>query len=1258
MKNRSPMYPSSLRSISRLALVVSLLGANACQNQPKTPQNQEQWTELRRVAAESDQPERVTHWLLSEMLRPGGKAQSMTRARKRLDELQVKSVPASIARGIIDSTHGLSRSAADHFFEALLLARDWDDERAPLYAWYSALRAQELSPWSRDFEKRHRKQVAALLKEPGSIGFRAYSLVVDFWADDAFTNAEQNIDEKLGEKLGCVNEITLAGPFGTNNHTDMLRSFPAEEAGLWPARFEGEAGTWQRPRILKVETSGCAVVADEPVSDGIFYGQTFVNLEEERTVVLTAGGATQLWVNDHLVLERDLRAWGSWPKIATEVTLPPGRHRISWKTREAQTSLRVLNPDGRPAQLSTSADQYPGYSLVPPLVVRDKNELTPYLQPNPQIADGDELTRFVAAYLADDDGASDVAAVLFEPFVEKIETATGIALATGAIYVHGDPIYDQTQTRDLVHELQVRAVEEDPKLWYPKYQNIVWEAEQKGATTVVGELETLSKEFPQVPTIPFTLAELYEDLGWGPERDAAVLTALSRFPQEEGAIKLGIDYFEERGNFEKVDELLARLLKVNPDSELMVTRALNRKDYPAALKELKRLKARRPSRKDIDGRIEHIQIRAGSRRRTTEQLENAIEREPRDAHARLALADAQLAAGNDRALTRALIESISAGADPSPIEGAIDLIEGLTALEPYRLDGKKVIAEYEARDHHMAGTAARVLDYGAVWVNPDGSSRFLEHEIVRIQSEEAINRFTEESGHGLVLRLRVIKKDGTTLEPEEVAGKPTVTMPHLEVGDYIETERIISRWGDGIGEVYKGPGWYFREKDVAYARSEFVVIAPAEKDLILETHNGVPEPQVERQGSIVVYRYRVDDSPAAAVEPMSPPVQEFLPRVSVGWGMDFKRRIQRLSRNLISLEPVDPRIVQIAKNITKNKSNDDARVRALYHWILDSVQDGEEQDGRRVVVSRNGNRFRGFETLCRALDIPVRWALAESRLASPIKGPIDSAERPLSPLLAVTIGKKRQFLTIDDKFAPFGTVPSYLRGEKAYLLGELEAEETKVPVTGQEDGIVYEGKGTLQENGNLELDLNIVFIGSYAASLRNGLSQIPENQLANVIESRLLAQQLQGARLISHEVLDQEQLDQPLVIAVKTQVPHFATETTVGLLLSPPFMPRLSQFTTLATRVTPLLIGQETVQSLDLEIALPPGVSTQVKTTQGKSPYAEYQVKDLASENRLHLARQVITHAGRVPTAEYAQFQAFTNEADAALTGSLRLLKK
>src|SRR5690606_20522733 len=149
-------------------------------------------------------------------------------------------------------------------------------------------------------------------------------------------------------------------------------------------------------------------------------------------------------------------------------------------------------------------------------------------------------------------------------------------------------------------------------------------------TTIVGKLENLASEFPDVAAIRFTLAQLYESLDWGPEFEKTVKDLVTRFPNDEDAVTLGIDHFEAAGDTKKVDELLEHLIRLNPDSEVLVARALNQRDYQAAIKELRRLEKRRSSRKDIADRIENILITSGDKKRTFEQLKKAIEKSPED----------------------------------------------------------------------------------------------------------------------------------------------------------------------------------------------------------------------------------------------------------------------------------------------------------------------------------------------------------------------------------------------------------------------------------------------------------------------------------------------------------------------------------------------------------------------------------------------------------------------------------------------------
>src|SRR5262249_51186514 len=116
-------------------------------------------------------------------------------------------------------------------------------------------------------------------------------------------------------------------------------------------------------------------------------------------------------------------------------------------------------------------------------------------------------------------------------------------------------------------------------------------------------------------------------------------------------------------------------------------------------------------------------------------------------------------------------------------------------LDAYRLDGVQVIRAFEASGRRYAAPAIVVLDRTVSRVMPDGAQLTLTHEIVRVQSKDAIDRWAEvEVPPGAeVLTLRTHKPDGTTREPEEIAGKETVSAANVAIGDYVEWETLETR---------------------------------------------------------------------------------------------------------------------------------------------------------------------------------------------------------------------------------------------------------------------------------------------------------------------------------------------------------------------------------------------------------------------------------------------------------------------------------
>ncbi len=1245
--------------LTAFPLVLALSVVPGCHHQQTTVSKLE---ELRKAAEGSSDPKRVEQWYQAELLLAGGTAKGAEQARQRLEQLGSKSIRAHFLRGIDDSLHGRLRSAPNHFMDAAAAARESQDEpRAELFAWAAVHAAIDLKRRDPEFWKTWGGWVKRSIEEPLHLGWRARGELVDLWSREAARAGESKLEERSASAFGCVSELRLAGPFGHGAERDAVRSFPPEQAGPWPARWAAEPGIGVGPRVQETERHGCFFEAKGEPGPGIYYVETFLDLPQARELVIAVQGSLALLVDDQLVNSRDPREWGVWPRFGTQVRLEAGRHRVVARVGQAGSSIRVLSPDGRPSTLTGSTDARASYSIVPPERRPDPNVLSPFIGAGDVREPEDPLVRYAAATLAEVEGQSDVANVLVEPLLADLAHATAPALLLSARFTEHDPAFPESQTRDLVHALHEKALERDPSLWEPALALALWDAERSGPKDAVTRLEQLAARFPEVSGMLGALTRLYRQLGWSVERNHALERLEQSFGNDDEALRAGVEVHDDRGEWAKADALVQRILTIDPESEIALTRALGREDYRAAIKELERLHALRPERKDITPRIQDVLVRAGDPAQALKELAASLKKDPKDAGVRLSLADHALAQGQVNALSQAIVSSIQSGAPTTALSNALDLVEGMTELEHFRLPGAQIISEFEASGKTLPGTAARVLDYSAFWIHPDASSRMLEHEIVRIQSAEAIREFAEyDPPDGLMLHLRVIKKDGSIYEPEFVAGKPTVTLPHLEIGDYLETEVVMSLRGDDQrGQSYLGPTWFFREPQLAYHRSELVVISPESRPLTIEKRAGAPEPQVEKRDGLVIRRWRVDGSQAAPQEPFAAPGRETLPNVRVGWGGELPLMLRGVIDATFPLTPVDPRVTRVARRIVQKAAKGSAleKARLVYHFVLNNIEEGEEADGRRVVLGRHGNRWRAFIELCRCLGIPVEYAVARNRLTPDAAGPFDRASEFAEPVLFVNDGAKGQWVTVGDKYAPFGYVPAEIRGSAAYRLGTEPPQLVRVDAADSHDSFDTVGKGTLAADGSATLELEQAFTGKLAIALRNVLAQAPEAQLRTLVEGRLLGRALQGARVVSFTFEHKTDLDQPLILKSKVEVPELAQVRSASLALLPPFSPNLRGLASLPARETPMVLGDASEQRLSLRLTLPPGAKVAPLAAKRSFKDAErlVEIGDHLEGTELVLERSVRMPAGRVAVSEYPRFEAFTRGAGDALSAVVRI---
>lgn len=1275
------MRSRSIAALVRLALASALVVSLGACGAGVPKQAADPIDVMRTSATASQDGEVLGRWLLGEMLVPGGDAKRAKDARARLDKAQNKGLFGSLARAVDDEIHGHFRSAALAHLDAVDAARTSDHPDAPLVAWYSANHLLRLRSSVTGLWENGREIVLRSIDQPGHIGWRARSELAEWWSVDGLpkeaSTAGKSVLDVAADRFGCVKKARFAGPFGHHGPSDHRTHFEAERAGPWPRLFPADPRRTDRPRVLATERRGCQLRSSEAVSSGVFYAETFLDLPVDREVLIAVQGSFALFVDDTEIVTRDPKEWGIWPRFGARVRLEAGRHRILARIGSPETGIRVLAPNGAPLDVESSDDPTAPYVLRPPTVLPDPNVLEPFLAAlgvppskavprSKEVRDTDDpISRFLASWIAHIEGQDDMSSVLLEPLVKDPARATGPALSQQAVFIEKDPIFPQNDARDLVKDVRARAAAKDPDLWWPLFWLSLDEVDKLGAPEAAAKIAALADRFREVPDILKGLGQIYARAGWTVEHTRNVKETAARFPDDVDALYALLRLHDERGDVAEADKVEKRIEALKPESEVALERALERRDWGAAIKELERIGKAHKDRRDIAAKISDLLTRAGRERESLEALERAVRKDPEDASARLALADARLARGDRGALRAALVEAIQTGADTDALREAIELVEGTTELTPYRIDGKKVIAEFEASGVSMPGTAARVLDYATIWVHADGSARMLEHEIIGIQSREGIEQHAEQQvPRGLVLKLRTIKKDGSVLEPEFVEGKPTVTMPHLEEGDYIETETLYTLRGDGRGgRSFEGPRWFFREEKIPYFRSEYVVVSPKNRPLDTEVGGDVPQPIVTENGAFVVRRYRVDKSPALPEEPASAPMQEFLPNVRVGWGINLEDTVARMVDAAADETPRDPRLARIAENIVTQSGGDtdkpaarpksiDEQARRIYRWVLANVEAGRESDGRRVIIGKSGNRTEAFLYLCRLLGIDAQLGMVRDRLTAPSRGPLSEAES--FNALAIRLGTERgpRWMVVRDKFAPYGYLPSSLRGQPAIVLSTGAPRET-TPESGSRDGVTYEGTVEVRADGSATLKLEERFEGKFAILLRSALENLPDAQRDEAIETKLIGQALPGARLRSLEVKNLGDLDVPLVLAMDLEMNDFAQVREGEIVIAPPFALRLGPLATLPSRETPLYISEQSslFSTVRLKVKLPEGarLASELASASTKDGVRSATVKDRFEGDTLVFDRAIDIPAGRVQPDAYGNFQGFVREAETAL---------
>jgi hypothetical protein len=177
--------------------------------------------------------------------------------------------------------------------------------------------------------------------------------------------------------------------------------------------------------------------------------------------------------------------------------------------------------------------------------------------------------------------------------------------------------------------------------------------------------------------------------------------------------------------------------------------------------------------------------------------------------------------------------------------------------------------------------------------------------------------------------------------------------------------------------------------------------------------------------------------------------------------------------------------------------------------------------------------------------------------------------------------------------------------------------------------------------------------------LRSVFDRVAESKRSEFVETRLLANNLPGARLRDLRMENKDDLAAPLILRMKADVPQLARSLGGGrLVLKQLFSVDIAQIASLPQRQTPLLLSTASHVEVSFQIVMPPGARVPASLPRGELHDGERSiiVKDSVDGNSIRLVRVVDIPAGRVqPGPEYARFVAFTQAADQLLAREIAL---
>ncbi|MBL8951890.1 MAG: hypothetical protein JNK82_13995 [Myxococcaceae bacterium] len=1071
---------------------------------------------------------------------------------------------------------------------------------------------------------------------------------------------------------GVPTTVLLMGPFSAYHLLDFEKPTAPEQTGI-VAPTRGPYGLVE-PRELRFADGRFSLSGEPSMGDVYLLALDLESTSGGDYVLRTVSGMDHAVTLDGSVLFTR-RTWerSASTVSSTVVSLKPGRHRLMVRCSkdEAQGHLyvSVSRLDGAESGVVFSTPVGPPPAKWEPNAHSPKPD-APGLYPDaasfvaalePEV--GPPLARFIAARDAmtrDRDGAKAAVAELPEGF-----GGASLRVLTANLSMQDRSVPTKVAkgraTRDLEAALELDKAHIGALI--DTAQLALDDGRALDALELLGQARSHTKTVPAA----LLMLEARAQLALGVDAQAGItakqaLAALDGFCD---ALTLIYDLAVRRDAIAEQEQALERL-RACPNSIGREAEAARAKGHvELAVKLYEELLASDVTHLPVATSLANLYVSQRRFEPARKLLERQSKLWPRNALLLKHLADVYEHEGNsNEALTMRERALTVDGGDLVTHRTVERMRSGRELLDKHAISTEEALKAYAAAPGDEDAPGAFVLDAAAVKVYPDGSSVDRIHIIQKALDQSGIQDLAEVDvpQGAYVLKMRTLKADGRVLEAESIEGKDTVSLPGVEVGDFVEYEYLLAHATRGPAQPgFTSSSFYFQIARQPNNWSTYTVVAPKGAGMKVDAHNMVaPQPKVS--GDEEVFFHEERRVPPYIPEPSGPPSgNEWLPYVTVGAGQTGNEGVVAAYADaFIDQGQVTHEVAAFAREAAKGKAGREAvmAVHAAVMHKLSGRDSGISMSAAASVAQDRGSRLLLEYAALKAVGFTVRIAAVRAFSADP--APYVFPSETLLPYLCLRVeltpaeGEKGPtFVWLDPvfRFAPFGELPELAVGREAYLLPEpgKQLEKTTTPKMKTSNGKVVKLKLELTEDGVLKGEGTETYVGFGASQLAEALDSVPPDQREQALQGAL-ARYFGGAELSSVDMDAKREVGATVTVRYSFTAERFARAEGKSLVFSQATYPALlgRRYLQVGMRRTPLFIDAAEESTTTATLTLPEGytLTGALPSVKASCPYGRFERSEKVQGRTVTIDETYRIEMARVPPADYERFGQFAGEVD------------